>query len=402
MPLHDDDHGFGMTRGGPLRLAVGGLLAMAAALGIGRFVYTPILPSMLDALGWSPVDAGLVASANFLGYLVGAVAAGQGVFAGAPRRWLLIALVLSAATTAGMGAVAQMPVLLGLRFIGGVASAFVIVCASALVLERLALQGQKYLAAVHFAGVGIGVVVSAAVVATATAVGADWRQLWLVSGLIAAIAGTASALLIPAPQGAGQAHAAKPAVAARPGLASMTISYGLFGFGYVVTATFLVTIVRQTKEISAFEPWIWMVFGLVAIPSVSIWQWLGGRIGLMPAFVVACLLEAAGVAASVEWVTAPGIFASTLLLGGTFMGLTALGLMSGRALSPGRPQRALGFMTASFGCGQMVGPIVAGVLTEWTGSLRAATLMAAVALVMAALLAADAARRQATSRPVAI
>ena len=56
-----------MTSSESLKVAVSGLLAMAAALGIGRFVYTPILPFMLDALRWSKVDAGLVASANFLG-----------------------------------------------------------------------------------------------------------------------------------------------------------------------------------------------------------------------------------------------------------------------------------------------------------------------------------------------
>src|SRR5262249_57702281 len=55
----------GMRRNESLRVAFSGLLAMAAALGIARFVYTPILPFMLDALRWSKGDAGLVASANF-------------------------------------------------------------------------------------------------------------------------------------------------------------------------------------------------------------------------------------------------------------------------------------------------------------------------------------------------
>ena len=107
--------------------------------------------------------------------------------------------------------------------------------------------------------------------------------------------------------------------------------------GYVITATFLVTIVRQTREIHALEPWIWILFGLAAVPSVPLWQMVGRKIGLAKAYAVACVMEAAGVAASVEWVTIPGACVSALLLGGTFMGLTALGLMSARELSGGRP-----------------------------------------------------------------
>src|SRR5262245_36717853 len=130
--------------------AVGGLLAMAAALGIGRFVYTPILPFMLDGLGWSTADAGLVASANFLGYLAGAAFAGWPVFAAAARRWLLVALAVSAATTAGTGLPTDLHAIMAMRFIGGVASAFVIVCASTVVLDRLSAAGRAGLAAIHF------------------------------------------------------------------------------------------------------------------------------------------------------------------------------------------------------------------------------------------------------------
>jgi predicted MFS family arabinose efflux permease len=167
----------------------------------------------------------------------------------------------------------------------------------------------------------------------------------------------------------------------------MIAAYGLFGFGYVITATFLVTIVRQSPGIAALEPWIWMLFGLAAVPSVPLWQRLGNTIGLMPAFAVASIIEAIGVAASVDWATASGVCVAAVLLGGTFMGLTALGLMSGRALAGGEPQRVVSLMTVSFSAGQMVGPSIAGYLAERTGSLRAASLLAAAALVVAAALA---------------
>jgi predicted MFS family arabinose efflux permease len=379
------------------KTAAAGLLAMAAALGIGRFVYTPILPVMLDALAWSKADAGLVASANFLGYLAGAVIAGWPVFAADARKWLLIALAVSAATTLGMGLPADVYAIMALRFAGGVASAFVIVCASTVVLDRLAAAGRSDLAAIHFAGVGAGIFVSAAAVAVSNANGAGWQSLWLVSGVLAALAALLVAILLrPASDSALQ----RPSAAAgstRPAPLKMIAAYGLFGFGYVITSTFLVTIVRQSPAIEPLEPLIWMLFGVAAVPSVPLWQWIGHRIGLTQAYAAACIVEAAGVAASVNSATASGVCAAAVLLGGTFMGLTALGLMSGRVLAGGGPQRVISLMTVSFSVGQMIGPAVAGFLAENTGSLRVASLLAAAALVLAALLAA---RSAPTSGPL--
>lgn len=369
-----------------LGLSVGGLLAMAAGMGVGRFVYTPILPAMIGALEWSKLDAGLVASANFLGYMIGAFVVGRPVFAASPRAWLLAALAASTATTAGMALSGSLHLLLALRFVAGIASAFVIICSSTLVLDRLAAAGRSGLAAVHFAGVGVGIIASAIIVSSLNEQGVGWRSLWLASGLAAALAGLAAAALIPETQGSAASPRPKEPPSARAALTGLAAAHGLFGFGYVITATFLVTIVRETAAIRPLEPWIWVLVGVATIPSVPLWQRLGQRIGLLNAYAVACLLEAVGVAFSVEWGSITGIVVSAVLLGGTFMGLTALGLMSARELSGSRPQWAIGLTTASFGLGQMIGPTTAGILYEFTGSLRAASLLAALALIIAAFL----------------
>jgi predicted MFS family arabinose efflux permease len=166
----------------------------------------------------------------------------------------------------------------------------------------------------------------------------------------------------------------------------MTVAYGLFGFGYVITATFLVAIVRATPAIRHLEPVIWIVVGLAAAPSVWFWSLLGRRIGLAAAFGVPALAEAAGVLASVVWPSAVGICAAAVLVGGTFMGLTALGLMRGRELASGDPRRVMATMTGAFGVGQIVGPALAGVVSDVTGGFGVPSVAAAVALVMAAWL----------------
>ena len=379
-----------MTRApsGALSTALGGLIAIAAALGIGRFVYTPILPVMVEALGLSRSQAGLIASANFLGYLIGALFAAMPRLSGPRRLWLIGSLAASAATTAGMGLSQSLAALLVLRFVGGAASAFVLIFASTIVLERLAQLGRNELSALHFAGVGAGIAVSAALVAGLLELGQGWQSLWLASGALSFVAVVAAAALLPTLPSPAMQTAATASAVADASLRRLIAAYGLFGFGYIITATFLVAIVRSTPAIQAQEPVIWIVFGIAAAPSVAFWTLLASRFGIQAAFAMACIVEALGVLASVAWPSVLGVFLAAILVGGTFMGLTALGLMGARVRAVGDPRRVLALMTGAFGLGQIVGPLFAGIASDRLGSFTAPSIVAALALILAALLAA--------------
>jgi predicted MFS family arabinose efflux permease len=369
----------------PLLLAIGGLLAMAAGLGIGRFVYTPILPPMVEALQLTKGQAGLIASANFIGYLAGALL-GALRLPGSRRTWLLVALAVNAICLAGMGAAAAMPLFIALRLIAGAASAFVLIFSSALVLDRLAAAGRASLSAVHFAGVGSGIALSAILVATLLMAHASWQMLWFASAILCFAAVIAVAALVPPDEAVPQTARTQSASGTSPGFAALIVAYGLFGFGYVITATFIVDLVRSAPAIAHLEPYIWLVVGLSAVPSVALWTALGARWGVMRAYVVANLVEAVGVAASALWVQTAGVIIAAIFLGGTFVGLTALGLVAARERSSGDPRRSIALMTVSFSLGQILGPIFAGYLYDATGSLSTPSLAAAAALVVAALL----------------
>jgi predicted MFS family arabinose efflux permease len=371
------------TRVDPPRLAIGGLIAMACAVGIGRFIYTPILPPMVEDLGFSKGQAGLIASANFVGYLAGALGAAA-ISIGQPRRWMLSTLAASGLTTALMAWPSHIVGLLGLRFAGGAASAFVLVLASSLVLEQLASAGRTDLAAIHFAGVGTGVALSSVVTWGVEGLAFGWRVSWLVAGILSLAAVIVVAALVPATTAARPAASAGR-VAGGKGLPLLALAYGLFGFGYIITATFIVAIVRASAYVGSAEPLVWLVFGVAAIPSVAAWVAAGKRIGIPQAFAIACVVEAVGVMASVVWQTLPGLFLSAALLGGTFMGLTALGLMAAQTVSAD-PRRAFALMTSAFGLGQILGPLVAGYGYDLTGSFFLPSTIAAAGLIVGAAL----------------
>jgi predicted MFS family arabinose efflux permease len=366
--------------------AIAGMVAMAVAMGIGRFVFTPILPGMMDGLGLSVSHAGLIASANYAGYLAGALLAVGGWAAGRERGIALACLGATAVLAAAMGLTDNVVLFLGIRFLAGVASAFVMIFLSTILFARFAAAGRDDLEAWHFGGVGLGIAVSAILIGVLLCSQAEWQAGWLWSGALSLAGLVVVAALVDA--GPAQTHrpAPEPAMPGSPALTRLILAYGLFGFGYIVTATFLVAIVRDGDAGRMFEAVVWLATGLAGLPSVWLWGKIARRIGLASAFAISCMVEAAGVVASVAAGGYVGPLIGGILLGGTFIPVTAMGLKLGRSLAGSAPRRVLAWMTAAFGLGQILGPIAAAFVAARTGSFVAPSLMAAAALVAAAVI----------------
>ncbi len=371
-------------------LLAAGLLALLLAMGIGRFGYTALLPQMHEQ-GWLTVhDGALLAAANYLGYLLGAVWAALSRRADSSRR-LLIGLVVSVSTTWVMGAMGQLDLGLavwcGVRGLAGVASAFVYVYSTGIVLRRLAELGGAGWSGVHYLGVGAGIAVSA-LVAQAMLGHGSAAEGWYGLGAIAAVAALASASrLVPAGRLALSAHEAaaidRGAAADRP-LGWLAAAYGVAGFGYIVNMTFLPLMLRggETAD-SALGGWL--LVGLAAMPATVLWMWLASRWGSYPALITCTLLQAVGVALPVLVAGTPAALIGAVLLGGTFMGIAGLAQWLARVPDPERSARRIGLITALYGGGQIAGPALVALLGRGE-DFRIPVLAAAAALLAGAAL----------------
>ncbi len=364
-----------------LAAALAGAIAMAVAMGLGRFFYTPVLPAMMAGLGLGPSEAGWIAAANYAGYLLGAILAAYGWAEGIERKVALTGLVATALLLLAMGLSSNVMLLATIRFLAGLASAFVMIFTSAIVLSHGLALGKPWVQSTHFGGVGFGISISAVMFGLIIVADSGWRMAWMMAAVLA-FAGLAVVVRY-LPRDVVRTGPAKkePPLVWTPALIALTLAYGIFGFGYIVTATFLVAIVRDGGGSSLFEAGVWLATGIAAAPSVAYWLPAVKRMGLVNVFAIGCVVEALGVAASVLVPLPAGPIVGGVLLGSTFIMVTAFGLQVGRQLASQSPRRALALMTAAFGTGQILGPVVAGYLADWSGTYTWASLAAAAGLL---------------------
>ncbi|MCU6791859.1 YbfB/YjiJ family MFS transporter [Paenibacillus sp. WQ 127069] len=367
-----------------LIVLLGGTAAMMVAMGIGRFAFTPILPMMMDHHLFSAAGAGYLASSNYLGYLIGAFV--LTLVQVKSRSMLLFAgLIVCIATTWGMGQFHSLEAWLVLRFLSGLASAIVFVITSSIVLDRL----TAFQAGILYGGVGAGILLTGLSVPLLARNG-GWIEIWKGLGLISLIIGMAAwyslrdrhtvTKMLSSPHD----HDHHPS-AVRRVLICLMIAYGLEGLGYIVTGTYLVAFAKSVSNIPNIASLSWILVGIAAMPSCVGWSMLASRWGNKWALTVSMLLQSIGIAIPVLIPSSTGVLAGAILFGVTFMGITMLSVAFAKDLYPQNNRKIIGLLTTFFGLGQIIGPLIAGLLISGNGSYLTALIGAAFIVFLGAL-----------------
>ena len=344
--------------------ALAGLLCLAVAMGIGRFAFTPILPMMTLPVA----EGGWLASANYAGYLAGALSAM--VIRASPQATIRAGLAVVAAATLGMAFTASFGTWAALRFAAGVASAWVLVNVSSLGSAR---------PEVVFSGVGAGMAVAGLACLALLLAGASAGDAWISLGVLA-LAGLAVVWSAGTARG-GDAPAIAPATVPSGGI--LVFCYGAFGFGYIVPATFLPAMAKEMIASPAAFGLVWPVFGAAAAASTLLAAPARRRWGDRNVWAASHWLMAAGVAILVV----PGVPAalamgvSAVLVGGTFMVATLAGIQEARRLAGPGARRLIAAMTSAFALGQIAGPLLVSLVHNVALSLGAAALLLAATAI---------------------
>jgi MFS family permease len=361
-------------------IAAAGLAALAVSQGIGRFAMTPILP-MMQAEGLPLSQGSWLAAANYLGYLLGAL---WTIWLNVrPSIAIRAALAAIGVATLAMGLVDGFAAWLALRFLAGVASAWVLVFVSAWTLERLAELGRAQLSGVLYAGVGTGVAIAGVACLLAMQLRSSADAAWIALGALA-LAATA-AIWAPFSAGKNPSRKSSDEIRSRSPGALLILCYGAYGFGYIVPATFLPAMARQIVPDPLAFGSAWPILGVAAALSTLVASRLGAAKNPRRVWMICHLLMAAGVAAPLVVPGLAGILVAAVLVGATFVTITLAGMQEARRLYGAAARPVMAAMTAAFAVGQLAGPILIALVEKAPHGFTAVLLAAVVALLGAAL-----------------
>ena len=396
-----------MTRAVSIQgVAVAGGLALSVAMGIGRFAFTPLFPLMV-ADGQLSTSAGAVlAAGNYLGYFLGALLTRRLPLA--PPQLLTVSLLGIALLTAAMGVGDSLILWWIWRTVAGMLSAWALVSTSSWALAWLA--ARPAMAGGVFAGVGSGIALAGLLCLGMTQLGWAASAIWwgLSASAVALMAwpltalrryGTAPATKAPEPASVATERMDPSTSTNSVGTTTgLIVCYGLFGFGYILPATYLPAMAHRLIADPMVFGWAWPLFGAAAAVSTGLAAWGLRRWSRLRLWAGSQGLMAVGVLLPALWPSFLPIVGAALLVGGTFMVITMVAMQEVRERAPAQATAVLARMTAAFALGQLAGPLFTAAWGRWVSAdaaaLNASLLIAATSLAASAAYLAWQAHRQ--------
>lgn len=366
------------------------LLAGATLLlvvhGLGRFVYTPLLPWLVED-GLLTVQQGAsIASWNYLGYLIGALLALRWHRVAQIRRSLPWALALHVLTTLAQTQAESAEALSALRLLNGISNGLVFVQAPSLILEWLARHRRVSSSGLVYLGVCVGLILSSLMVSLSNGLLEGAARWWPAAVLSIPLAwwGWRRLATLDLPEAEPQVSAETPPSGRLLDRAStpLFLSYAGAGMGYILPMTFLPMVARLQVEPGDFLiESSWLVVALSTLPSPWLWNRLGAWLGDTLALRFSYVTQLIGVLAALLIPGAPGILLCAVLVGGTFLGTVLLTQRLARALHPHQGPRLSAALIALYSLTQLAGPWLTGIWLGMGGSLHSAFWLGAGALL---------------------
>lgn len=376
----DLDHSVAAPR--QLSTAVFGMIVLTLGMGIGRFLYTPMLPVMLHEGLFTFSQLSLIASANYAGYLAGSLLFSFGIFNGLNH---LKSMLLAAALGTGilifcMATITHPDMVIFIRFLAGVASAGMMIFGSMLVLQH---THNPFVIASLFAGVGVGIFIGNEYVIIGIAWALNSRLLWSGAAIISAVLFIVMLILLP--KSKTVISAGRVAASPEPNIQwwNLALLYGLAGFGYIIVATYLPLMARGVGN-AFLANHIWSIVGLAVIPGCYGWLWAARRWSILSCLSANLVVQASCVVLT-SFIHSPLLLTlSCIGFGATFMGTSSLVMPMAKKLRAPQKINLLGLVTLTYGIGQIAGPLTVSAFQSNKNGMTISILLGAAALFIAA------------------
>jgi predicted MFS family arabinose efflux permease len=346
-------------------ILLAGILALVVGVGVARFVFTSLLPAMLED-SINIAFAGVLASINYLGYISGSVFSIFIKDIHSKVKYFRLGLFLCVVSSFVLGITENSTLWIIARLLAGFGAAMALVVGSAVVMLKLKSTNKTKAMGIHFSGLGFSILITDLVTRGVFYYGGDWRDAWLILAIMGAFLSCYSVYILrfdKQPKNEVVKHKFDKSLFS-PMVIILILAYFTEGVGMVVQATFLPDIVNSLDGLDGYGGYVWLAVGLAGIPSCIIWMRLANRFGSINIMIVAMLLQIIGILIPTFSSNIIMNLISGLLFGATFIGLVALFMNFGGQLSKNNPVFIMGAITSAYGIGQIIAPLYCVALIE--------------------------------------